>query len=502
MKRPTTRSAPAWSAPGAERSRERAPSALGFAWPLLGLAGACAVALGATRLLAHRPIRWWWTAPLPGGHGTAWHVLWVGVVVLCIAWLGLGNRIRSAGVAVRPRDVLLVAVAWSVPLVLGPALFSLDMYSYLAQGALAHHGLDPYTTAPIALARWHEHAILSAVSSRWRATTTPYGPAFVALSAAIAGLAGDHPVLGAMLERAIELFGLALLAVSVPRLARALGADAALALWLALCSPLTLLYLVGGGHNDALMAGLLVAGVTLALERRPLLAIAICSLAATIKLPALAAVPMIAVCWLRCEPARRAQIIAAAGAVCAAVLLGAGFLAGVGLHWISGGVLSSAGNAHIVLTPSTDLAVSLADVLHSAGIAASSSALQSALAHVTIAILAVAALWLCARVTYGRLVRSLGALLLAAAFGGPAAWPWYLCWGVTLLCADPVAQRSLWLPALLVAAVFWVMAGGQVVTPLPQAPQMLATYALAVAAGVAVLLARRSAAPVRCRAVV
>jgi alpha-1,6-mannosyltransferase len=398
---------------------------------------------------------------------------------------------------VRPRELLLLAALWSAPLALGPALFSLDMYSYLAQGSLLHHGLDPYTTAPIALSRWHETAILSAVSSRWRHTTAPYGPVFMAICAVIAAVAGDHPVLGAMLERLLALSGLGLLGLCVPRLARALGADGALAVWLALCSPLTLLYLVGGGHNDALMAGLLLAGVTLALERRPLLAIALCSLAATIKLPALAAVPMIAACWLRQDPARWRRIVAAGTTVCAGVLVGAGVLAGVGLNWVSGSAFSSSASARTVLTPATDLAVSLADVLHSAGISASSASLQAALVKLALALVALGGLWLCSRVTYERLARYLGALLLAAALGGPAAWPWYLCWGVSLLCTDPVAQRSMWLPALLVGGVFGVMAGGQVVTPLPQAPQMLELYVLAVALGVVVALARRSAGPAR-----
>ena len=43
------------------------------------------------------------------------------------------------------------------------------------------------------------------------------------------------------------------------------------------------------------MIGLVVAGVTFAIERRLLLGIALCALAATIKLPAAAAIPFILV---------------------------------------------------------------------------------------------------------------------------------------------------------------------------------------------------------------
>ena len=34
-------------------------------------------------------------------------------------------------------------------------------------------------------------------------------------------------------------------------------------------NPVTIFHLIGGAHNDALMLGLLVAGVTLAKEKRP-----------------------------------------------------------------------------------------------------------------------------------------------------------------------------------------------------------------------------------------
>ena len=119
------------------------------------------------------------------------HLFWAGVIVLCVAWLGVGRRIASVS-RTPVRDVLVIAAAWALPLVLGPALFSLDVYSYLAQGALLHHGLNPYRVAPIALRRWHEQAILTAVSTNWRHTTAPYGPLFMAIAALVAGIAGHQ----------------------------------------------------------------------------------------------------------------------------------------------------------------------------------------------------------------------------------------------------------------------------------------------------------------------
>jgi len=105
-----------------------------------------------------------------------------------------------------------------------------------------------------------------------------------------------------LFRMAIELGGAVLLAIFVPRLARSLGADPRTALWLAVLSPLVLLQLIGAGHNDALMAGLMVAGVAFAVQGRPALGVALCAVAATVKLPAALAALFIAVVWARSMP--------------------------------------------------------------------------------------------------------------------------------------------------------------------------------------------------------
>ena len=70
-----------------------------------------------------------------------------------LAWalLGLGGRLRRAG---RPgtRQLWAIGAAWSLPLGLGPSLFSSDVYSYMAQGMILHLGHSPYHDAPAVLA--------------------------------------------------------------------------------------------------------------------------------------------------------------------------------------------------------------------------------------------------------------------------------------------------------------------------------------------------------------
>ena len=179
--------------------------------------------------------------------------------------------------------------------------------------------------------------MLDAVSPFWRHTTAPYGPLFLSLISVVVGVAGSNLVAGVLLTRLVELVGAALLAVSVPRLARALGADPRRALWLALLSPLVMLQLIAAGHNDVLMVGLLAAGVACALSGRPLVGGAVCALAATVKVPALAGVVFIAVAWARAEPDRfrRARFVLTAALITVAVLGAVTLAAGAGISWIS-----------------------------------------------------------------------------------------------------------------------------------------------------------------------
>lgn len=446
-------------------------------WILLGCGGSLAVALAGPDVLRGRPVRWFYSphVPLRGV------VFYGGIAVLCLAWLALGRRLSGT-----PRDQHLVrallwtGALWCVPLLFAPALFSRDLYSYLADGALLHHGLDPSTHAPDALAALGQHHVLDAVSPSWRHTTAPYGPAFVGAVSLVAGVAGQHLIGGVLLLRGLELAGVALLAVFVPRLARRQGADPARALWLVGLSPLVLLDLIAAGHNDALMAGLLVAGVTLALEDRPLLGIAVCALAATVKLPAAAAVVFILVAWARADPGRALRNAGLGLLVTAAVLALVSLITGLGLDWVSGS-LSTPSKVRIAITPSTAFGYTVA---HAFGVPGSANAIESGFGVVALAITGGLGAWLLYRVRFATLVSSLGVLLLAAVLGGPAAWPWYGIWGLALLGCVGTAQAWRWLPIVIALSAFLIRSDGRLVLARATAPMMLALYAAAVAAWV------------------
>ncbi len=461
-------------------------SHFGWYWPTLGLAGSVLIALAGADVLRQDPINWWFAPHFAGARP----LVYVGMGALAVAWLALGRRLPGAGAP--PTGALLVIGAiWSLPLLAGPVLFSRDMFSYLAQGTIVHHGLDPYSHGPIVLARLHDYRVLSAVSPFWRHTTAPYGPAFLALASLIAAISGSHLILGTLLLRALELPGLVLLAVFTPRLARRLGTDPARAIWLVLLSPLVLLELVAAGHNDALMVGLLLAGVTLALERRPLLGIAVCAAAATIKLPAAGGALFIAICWARADRENAARHLAAAALVAAAVLALITAISGLGFGWISGGVLSTPGRVRLAITPGTAIGYTLYSLVHAFPSTMHGKAFEFAATRVTLALAAAFALFLAWRVRFETLAWCLGLALVAVAIGGPAAWPWYATWGLVLLAACAPAQRSPWLPIVIAISVFVVKPNGQLALTLSSAPYVLLVY---IAAGL-IWWRRRSRGP-------
>jgi hypothetical protein len=286
-------------------------------------------------------------------------------------------------------------------------------------------------------------------------------------------------VAGVVLLRLIEVAGVVLIAIWAPRLARRLGADPVRALWLVALSPLVLLGLLVPAHNDALMAGLMLVGVTLALERHPLAGIVVCALAATIKLPAAAAIPFIAVAWARTQPTAgtRAAVLARSAAAVLVVALLVSAIPGVGLSWLSTSLFSTPQKVRLAITPATALGWTSAAVLRDLGVAVSARGLEAALGVVAFCAVGVGAMVLLARTRLERMPRDLGWLLLAAAFLGPAAWPWYFIWGLVLLAACSAFQRARLVPVLIALAPFLVKAGGVLALPLDTAPAVLAVYA-------------------------
>jgi alpha-1,6-mannosyltransferase len=426
-------------------------------WTALGALGSAGIAVFGTSIGAvprPGPDRYW--VHFAGVGSTQLHLgFYAGVLILLGAWVGVGLHARQGGLTISRCWVLLGC--WGLPLFLGPPVFSRDIYSYVAQGLLAHHGLNPYHVAPAALGDGRQ---LESIAHVWRNTASPYGPLFVAVSRATVTVAGYSLDAQVIAFRVLELLGVGAIMVFVPRLARRLGTDPGIALWLAALSPLALFSYIASGHNDALMVGLLVAGVTLAMEGRLAFGVALCALGALIKLPAaLAIVFLAAVAFRRASADERWRVFVKTVVVSAVVLVTGTVLAGYGWTWLSLAALRVPAELRILATPSVSLGVFFSAIAHDIGIPVSRGVVVSVTQVICGLIVVAGTLWLLWNAHRSNVVRFIGLALLLFALGSPTLWPWYLLWGLTLLAAT-TAQRSKLLAAVAGLAMLVVGAGG------------------------------------------
>jgi len=348
--------------------------------------------------------------------------VYFGVVLLIAAWALLGTVVRGPEPPT-PRSLLLVLAVWAAPLLLAPPLFSRDVYSYLAQGAMVDAHIDVYAHGPAQLGG----PLADEVAPVWQQSTTPYGPVFLAVASALSALTRGEIPAGLLGMRLVALLGVALMAAALPRLARHSGADPAAALWLGALNPLVLLHLIAGAHNDAIMLGLLGVGLVAARGRWPVLGVVLITLAALVKAPA--ALGLLAVIALRGRRGLVPSVLTTAfGALATTAVVTA--VTGTGYGWIAAlktpvspqnwSLTSLLGRATGTLLEKlgSGLAPLALPAWHTAGL--------------VLTVLIVLFIWL--RLRPGP-IYALGLSLAAVAVFGPAIRPWYALWGLFLIAA-------------------------------------------------------------------
>lgn len=196
-----------------------------------------------------------------------------GTIMLVVAWLLIGRfavgrfsvevlRGRSPERRMTRQQADRTLLLWIAPIVVAPPLLSKDIYSYLAQSAIAYRGMDPYTVSPLR-GLGVGNVLTRSVPNLWRDTPAPYGPFFLWIGKGITAVTGDNITAAIFAHRVVALIGLALIVWALPRLARRCGVSPVAALWLGVMNPLVILHLVGGIHNEALMLGLMLVGIEL-----------------------------------------------------------------------------------------------------------------------------------------------------------------------------------------------------------------------------------------------
>jgi alpha-1,6-mannosyltransferase len=402
----------------------------------LGTAGSALIVVGGLGaaaipdhdpILGNGPLSWW-----RYGHGQmlAALVLYTGFALLVWAWVRLGRHVLAGRVLTRP--VVLAATCWTAPMVIAPVLFTRDVYSYLAQGALALRGFNPYTVGPTAL---DTQALVENVHPFWESTPAPYGPLFILLAKGVVWITGSNVVAGVVLMRLGLMIGLGLLLWALPGLVRHLGGRLPVAVWLAVAGPMTVVHLVGGPHNDLLMVGFLAAGTLLVLDRRHVLGIVLVTFGVAVKATAVIALPFLVWIWAGHLPSTRwrnfARAVGCALATFIAVFAGLTLVAGVDLGWVP--MLGS--SSRLVTWLSIPTAVG--EFLHTlvAIVVDLNQGIFVTVARILgmiILLAIVARQWWLARDGGPDAVRRAAIALLAVAVLSPGTLPWYLTWAMVL----------------------------------------------------------------------
>ncbi|NNG34288.1 polyprenol phosphomannose-dependent alpha 1,6 mannosyltransferase MptB [Nakamurella aerolata] len=431
-------------------------------------------------------------------------ISYAGMGLLVISWLLLG-RLAAPGRARRlSRSQLSHTLAmWTVPFLVTPPIFSRDVYSYLAVGSMALRGFNPYEMGPYD-ALGDGDVFVHQADGRWQHTPTPYGPAFILIAKGIVAISGQHVVVGVLLQRLVELIGVAGIIWALPRLARRCGLDPVSALWLGALNPLVLFHLIAGGHNEALMLGAMLVGLEWGLGRSWVGGTMLISFAVAIKATAGLALPFLVVAlalrrsvgW---KPLLRQVILV--GAVAAATFAALTVIAGYGLGWING--LGAPGTVRSFLSISTSLAVGAGALGRVLGLGDHTDAAVAVLQPAGTAVgglLAVGFVWLAWRgvpwINEGRRVPPILALGLALScfvLLGPVIQPWYLLWAVLPLAAATGDRRFRGAATLFTAAYALIIMPNGMTIPVFTIVQ--AVVAAAVVAGIMLILLWRSGLP-------
>ncbi len=433
---------------GTPATTEPVAGGLSLKMPLwVGLGGAIAVVIGAVTggeaFVSNLPGAWFFGTPggpLGSVQGSQLHppvlsliAVFGGLLVMIRAWLSL-LRVTRRHPGIPVRRITGVISAWLLPILLAPPLFSRDLYSYAGQGEMVAHSINPYLYGTGVLGSTPYSILPGPV---WANTPSPYGPSFLWLDGFFTKISHHQVLATLVLLRLLAVVGLALALWALPILARSAGRDPGHAVALGLGSPLILGTLAGGGHNDALMIGLLLAGLAAAKRYGPVPGIVLCSLGAGVKATALLGVVFIGWNWVGADATAwvRARRTGLALGIAGLTLGVQSLVTGIGWGWLH--TVTAEGKSVTGVTPVDSTARILTNVAHLLGVGiqvSTTRGIVGALGLLAAAVVTGVMLW--RSPTLG-LEWTLGVSLLALALLGPVLWAWYATWGLMVLA--PVA---------------------------------------------------------------
>jgi hypothetical protein len=283
----------------------------------------------------------------------------------------------------------------------------------------------------------------------------------------------------------LAVLGVLLMAWSTIQLARACGIDPGRAAWLGVLSPLVAVHLLSAAHHDALLVGLVLAGLAFAADPRTRsMSIAAAGvalgLAAAIKITAVVAVPFAVLLVMRRERSSRTATVAGLLAAAAGAFAAASAATGLGFGWVHG--LPASGR--VVQWTSVPSGVGMAAGYLMGHSAAGPAVAVARLAGFAVLLAVLVAVWLrAARVADTRIVvAQCGVAFGACALLFPVFFPWYATAPLAVLAASVADQRVYrWLAIAVVALSFLILPNGHGMASLTKAPGAIADVLLVAA---------------------
>jgi hypothetical protein len=420
-------------------------------YPLIGFAGALLIATTTPKWRLDLKT-WRLTLPFLPFNGTRPFTaiaFIAGAAALGIAWLGLISRVErsNAPERARMRTVIATALLWFLPVMLGPPLLSSDIYSYAAEGDMITKGHDPTTEGMFKL-QYGEY--ISHVDPVWRIPYggNPYGPLQMGIAAGAVYASGHTWELTIWLLRFISLGAVLLSIWAIADIARRHGVSPPVAVAIGIANPITVLHLVGGAHNDAILMALLLAGFAFAQRGRFWLGVLFMTLATAVKLPAAAGLVYLGWCQAGAGAAfkQRIKVIAKALGASVAMIVAGCAIVGIGVSgWIL--AMKNTGTTMGTLSLPTRLGFVISGMFHTVGLPSDDQIWISILRFVGLGIAAYVSLRLLGVVERIGPVAATGICLLTVMLLGPVVWPWYLAPAFALLGAT---QLGRWRASVLV----------------------------------------------------
>lgn len=397
-------------------------------------------------LRAHAP---WLLGPFSGllaGHTATAVVplqtgIAVGLGVLGVAWL-----VAWATADALPFKVVFAAVGSAqAVLVLGPPQPLTDVFNYVVYGRMALDGSNPYTNVP-AVASTHQG--MAYALSNWHHLPSPYGPLFTFISAPLGALSA--PAALAVWKTIVLACALGALALTATLARRFDRSPQRVVACVGLC-PVTLVYGVGGLHNDGPSIVALLGATVLTTRRdstpkTDAVAGALTVVAAGLK-PSFAVVVPLIVLGARDRAAAFAGAAAAGAATLALITT------------VFGGALPALAIQDRLVTP-----LSLPNLVGALTHRGGADAGLRAAARDVLAVTTVAAIL---AVAYRRRLApaAIGLTLLAALLTVAWVMPWYLAWSLPFIALLPRPRVAVLATALLTV---WLAVGAA-----PQLPKVL-----------------------------